>query len=55
MSKIQMSFIVRSNSKDDNTNELNELLNNGWLVVMTCPMNNHEFNNSALVILEKES
>jgi hypothetical protein len=56
MAKKQTSFIVERNGRKDNTEELNSLLNNGWTVVMICPMSGNDgLLSHALVILEKEA
>jgi hypothetical protein len=56
MAKKQTSFIVERNGRKDNTEELNSLLNNGWTVVMICPMSGNDgLLSHALVILKKEA
>lgn len=56
MSKKQMSFIVTTNGRKDNTDELNTLLNNGWTVSMISQMSGTDgLACHALVILEKEA
>jgi hypothetical protein len=56
MSKKQMAFIVTTNGRKDNTDELNNLLNSGWTVSMITQMSGTDaLTCYALAILEKEA
>ncbi|MBL4937775.1 hypothetical protein JK636_18885 [Clostridium sp. YIM B02515] len=56
MEKKQMAFIVTTNGRKDNTEELNNLLNSGWTVSMITQMSGTDgLACNALVILEKEA